>query len=149
MWLKNRSVASLILATVIASSSHAADPPEPTGTKPVTPEMEKICATAEQRYADLFPNAKDEAGVVVVKLYKYTFCPSNLTVKPGTTVRWVNVDRRTSHSVWLKQANTKESERFFPEEQWSFTFASPGKYPYLCGPHWKQENMYGHVTVTP
>lgn len=148
MWSKNSTAAALVLTSgVLAFASHAADPPEPKGMKAVTPEMEKICAKAEARYKKLFPDAKDKAGTVVVKLYKYTFCPANIAVKPGTTVKWINVDRRTSHSVWMKAAGEKESERFFPEEIWSFTFMSPGKYPYLCGPHWKQEDMYGHVSV--
>ena len=122
---------------------------EPVGLKTVTPEIEAICTEAEQRYDTLFLDAKDNADVVTILLYKYNFCPANVTVDQGTTVRWVNVDRRTSHSVWLKKFGEDESERFFPEELWSFTFVAPGKYPYLCGPHWQQENMYGHVTVNP
>ena len=108
----------------------------------VTAKQERICKKAEARYKDLYPQAKDDA-VVVVKLYKYTFCPPNVTVKVGTTVRWVNVDKRTSHSVWLKEAGEPESDRFFPEEMWEFPFQSPGEYPYLCGPHWEQEKMRG------
>ncbi len=105
----------------------------------------KICAKAEQRYRTLYPDATED-GAVIVKLYKNSFCPANVTVKTGTTVRWINVDKRTSHSVWLKEAGQEESERFFPEEQWEFPFLSPGDYPYLCGPHWKQ-GMLGFVKV--
>ena len=112
----------------------------------VTDQRAKICAEADQNYADLYPNAKDD-GAVIVKLYKYNFCPANLTVRKGTTVRWINVDKRTSHSVWLKEAGVAESERFFPEEQWEFTFMATGDYPYLCGPHWKNEGMIGYVKV--
>ena len=113
-----------------------------------TPEQQKICAKADKRYAQLYPDAKDEAGVVTVKLYKYNFCPANVTVKVGTTVRWVNVDKRTSHSVWLKEKGEEESERFFPEELWKFKFLATGDYPYLCGPHWESDGMVGIVTVT-
>ncbi|MCW8970140.1 MAG: plastocyanin/azurin family copper-binding protein, partial [Rhodospirillales bacterium] len=60
---------------------------------------------------------------------------------------WINVDKRTSHSVWLKEAGKEESTRFFPEESWEIMFDEPGKYPYLCGPHWDQEKMIGTVTV--
>ena len=116
------------------------------GEVEVTSKLETICNKAEARYKELYPEAKDD-GVVVVKLYKYTFCPPNVTVKTGTTVRWVNVDKRTSHSVWLKEAGEPESDRFFPEELWEFPFQSPGEYPYLCGPHWEQENMKGFVKV--
>ncbi|MBL6931680.1 MAG: copper-binding protein [Rhodospirillales bacterium] len=107
----------------------------------------KVCAQADERYAELFPGTKDD-GTVIVKLYKYHFCPGDLTVKTGTTVRWVNVDKRTSHSVWLKESKINESERFFPEEQWEFSFQASGNYPYLCGPHWENEGMLGSVTVT-
>ena len=146
MWSISRLTAA---ATVIFVSGAAADVAEPTGQKELTAEIEKICAQAEDRYKKVFPDAQDAPDVVVVKLYKYNFCPPNITVKAGTTVKWVNVDRRTSHSVWLKQAGEEESERFFPEELWSFQFTEPGSYPYLCGPHWQQENMHGHVTVMP
>lgn len=111
-------------------------------------EKKEICAKAEERYKEVYPDAKND-GVVVIKTYKYTFCPPSVTVKAGTTVRWVNVDKRTSHSVWLKQKGEPESERFFPEEKYEFTFPSPGTFPYLCGPHWKDDDMRGTVTVTP
>jgi plastocyanin len=116
------------------------------GALEVTAKQQEYCARADKRYKELYPDAKDD-GVVVVKLYKYTFCPPNITVKAGTTVRWVNVDKRTSHSVWLKDAGKAESERFFPEEQWEFPFMAAGEYPYLCGPHWEQEGMRGYVKV--
>lgn len=112
-------------------------------------EKAAICAEADARYKDLYGDKPLPANTVVVKTYKYTFCPPKLTVKAGTTVRWVNVDKRTSHSVWLKESGVAESDRFFPEEQWEFTFRTPGEYPYLCGPHWEQEKMTGTVTVTP
>lgn len=118
------------------------------GPVEVTPERAKICAKADKQYAKLYPDAPDD-GAVIVKLYKYNFCPANVSVKAGTTVRWVNVDRRTSHSVWLKEATVPESERFFPEESWQYTFENAGKYPYLCGPHWEKEGMLGFVKVDP
>jgi len=115
----------------------------------VTEDRTKACAKAEKRYKKLFPDAKEDPGVAVVTMYKYNFCPANLTVKVGTTVKWVVLDKRTSHSVWLKDAGQPESERKFAEESWSFTFQAPGDYPYLCGPHWKDEDMRGYVRVTP
>ena len=72
----------------------------------------KICAEAEERYVELFgkPSAEEE-GVTVVTMYKYNFCPGEITVPVGTTVRWVNVDKRTSHSVIVK--GEPESDRAF------------------------------------
>lgn len=111
-------------------------------------ERKKICAKAEERYQKLFGKPSTEEDVVIVKMYKYTFCPGAIEVKQGTTVRWVNVDRRTSHSMWLKEAGKPESDRLFSEEKVEVTFDfPPGEYPYLCGPHWKEEGMTGQVTV--
>lgn len=109
-----------------------------------------ICGEAEDRYVELFghPSA-DEEGVNVVLMYKYNFCPAELTVPVGTTVRWVNVDKRTSHSVLVKDSGEPESDRAFPEESVEFTFMIPGPQDYLCGPHWETQNMIGMVTVTP
>ncbi|MBT4888476.1 MAG: copper-binding protein [Rhodospirillales bacterium] len=113
----------------------------------ITPDRISACEKAQARYQELYPDA-DTSGVHVVLLHKYNFCPANLTVKAGETVRWINVDKRTSHSVWLKEAGSDESERFFPEEQWEYTFTMPGDYPYLCGPHWESDSMLGYVKVT-
>ncbi|WP_305985205.1 plastocyanin/azurin family copper-binding protein [Roseibium sp. MMSF_3544] len=110
-----------------------------------------VCAEAEERYVDMFghPSSQEE-GVTVVTMYKYKFCPEDLSVPVGTTVRWVNVDKRTSHSVILKDEGVPESDRLFPEEAFEFTFLTAGDpQTYLCGPHWETQEMIGTVTVTP
>ncbi|WP_271948619.1 cupredoxin domain-containing protein [Ruegeria faecimaris] len=110
----------------------------------------EICAEAETRYVDLFGQpSSDVEDAEVVLMYKYNFCPTQLTVKAGTTVRWVNVDKRTSHSVLLKDGSKAESDRLFPEEFVDLTFLVPGAQDYLCGPHWETQNMFGMVTVEP
>lgn len=108
-----------------------------------------LCAEAEERYVSIFgaPSAEAE-GVTVVKMYKYNFCPAAVTVPAGTTVRWVNVDKRTSHSVLSPGAGMKESDRAFPEESIEFTFLTAGDQETLCGPHWETQQMIGMVTVT-
>lgn len=112
-------------------------------------ELAALCAEAEDRYVDMFghPSAEED-GVTVVTMYKYRFCPEELSVPVGTTVRWVNVDKRTSHSVILKDLGEPESDRLFPEEAFEFTFLSAGEQNYLCGPHWETQEMIGRVTVT-
>ena len=108
-----------------------------------------LCAEAEERYATMFGAPSSEAeGVTVVKMYKYNFCPAAITVPVGTTGRWVNVDKRTSHSVLSPDAGMKESDRAFPEESIEFTFLTPGDQETLCGPHWETQKMIGMVTVT-
>jgi plastocyanin len=66
-----------------------------------------------------------------------------LEVSAGTTVRWVNRDQ-VQHTV------TSDDGRFGsglmdPDGSWSYTFESPGQYPYHCIPH---PFMKARVTVT-
>ncbi len=129
---------AFLLSTAAALPAFAADD-----------DKTAICAEAEERYVELFGAASADAeGMTVVTMYKYNFCPAEIEVPVGTTVRWVNVDKRTSHSVLVKDSGEPESDRAFPEESIEFTFLVPGPQDYLCGPHWETQNMIGMVTVT-
>jgi plastocyanin len=83
---------------------------------------------------------------VRVSMDKTLFTPQVLTVKPGTTVEWMNDEKRTSHSVFFEKEGLAESDRLFPGESWKRTFDTPGSYPYRCGPH---PEMVGTVIVAP
>ena len=136
------AVAAILATVAIQADSRTAD------AAPSEAERAKICEEAEARYQKLFGKPSKDEPVTIVKMYKYTFCPTVLKVKQGTTVRWVNVDKRTSHSVWFKEAGKEESDRLFGEENVEMTFDLPaGEYPYLCGPHWEAEDMTGKVIV--
>ncbi len=111
-------------------------------------EPTALCTDAEARFVEMFgyPSSEEE-GVTVVTMYKYNFCPAQITVPVGTIVRWVNVDKRTSHSVIVP--DEPESDRAFPEESVEFMFLTAGEKPYLCGPHWETRDMIGMVTIEP
>lgn len=72
---------------------------------------------------------------VDVVIQNYRFQPQELQVKAGDTVKWINKEKRTSHSVVFPAEQGGESERFFPDESWQRRFDAPGRYPYHCGPH--------------
>jgi|GEM_PF-567888 len=112
-------------------------------------ERAEICASAATRYREIFGHTARDEPFTVVMMFKDNFCPQSITVTQGTKVRWVNVDKRTSHSVWFKEAGKPESDRVFAEEVVDLTIDwPPGEYPYLCGPHWEKEGMVGRLTVT-
>lgn len=83
--------------------------------------------------------------IVEISVEKYTFTPAEVSIRVGDTVKWVNREKRTSHSVLFPDEGGRESERFFPDESWQRQFTLPGKYPYTCGPH---PEMKGLVVVT-
>ncbi|CAA7626042.1 plastocyanin/azurin family copper-binding protein [Magnetospirillum sp. SS-4] len=97
--------------------------------------------------AIVFSSPASVAGETVrVGMNKNLYEPRVLRIKPGTTVEWVNDEKRTSHSVFFEQEGLEESDRLFPGESWKRTFDKPGVYPYRCGPH---PEMTGTVEVTP
>ena len=79
-----------------------------------------------------------------VTIRDYRFTPQEIRIKAGETVKWINAEKRTSHSVLFPAENGLESERLFPDESWQRTFKQPGIYKYRCGPH---EEMTGTVIV--
>lgn len=84
--------------------------------------------------------------VVEVRIADYRFKPERLSIKAGTTVRWTNDEKRTTHSVRFPAEGGLESERLFPGDSWQRRFDKPGIYPYTCGPH---PEMKGLVEVAP
>lgn len=136
-------------ATLFAAGLFVAAAAAVSFAAPSDAEREKICEEAEQRYQELFGKPSKDEPVTIVKMYNYTFCPGVLKVKQGTTVRWVNVDKRTSHSVWFKEQGKKESVRLFSEENVEIKMDfPPGDLGYLCGPHHEREGMKARIIVT-
>jgi plastocyanin len=86
-------------------------------------------------------SAAGAAETVEVQIRDYRFEPATVQVRPGDTVRWVNGEKRTSHSVLFEGPQGMESERLFPGESWSRRFDQPGRHPYRCGPHPEMEGV--------
>ena len=106
------------------------------------------CVALALAFAPMAAPAESVATRTVdVGIENYRYQPAELKVKIGTTVRWVNREKRTSHSViWLDPKGNTESERFFPGESYQRRFDKAGTFPYACGPH---PEMKGVVIVTP
>lgn len=85
------------------------------------------------------------AETVVVEIQNYAYAPKVVQIRVGDTVRWVNREKRTSHSILFPAEGGLESERIFPDETWQRSFSKVGTYPYTCGPH---PEMKGAVVVS-
>jgi amicyanin len=77
-----------------------------------------------------------------VKIDNFTFNPQQITVKAGDTVTWVNHDD-IPHTVTSKTALFR-SKALDSDDKFSFTFATPGTYPYFCALH---PMMTGSIVV--
>lgn len=89
--------------------------------------------------------AMAEGDTVTVELIEYRYAPAELEIPAGTTVRWVNMERRTSHDVYFPDEDIG-SPRLFPEESWERRFDEAGTYEYHCRPHENRE-MRGVIRV--
>jgi plastocyanin len=68
-----------------------------------------------------------------VKIDNFTFAPALLTVKTGTTVRWLNEDD-IPHTV-ASSTRAFKSKALDTDDSFSFTFGAPGTYEYFCSLH--------------
>lgn len=97
------------------------------------------------------PAGPDPEGSVTIRVTAgLQFQPSNVTIAPGTTVRWVNdaaifhtvtADSGSQPGVWSRRSLNTAGETF------SHTFARSGEtYTYHCEPHVNQ-GMRGTIRV--
>jgi len=75
---------------------------------------------------------------VIIK--NFAFDPSDLTIKVGDTVTWINNDG-TAHTVKM---DTLESDNLSKGDTFSFTFSDAGTFEYICGIH---PSMKGKIIV--
>lgn len=84
-----------------------------------------------------------QAGQIVeVVIAGMRFDPAEVKIKVGDTVKWVNHEKRSNHSILFE--DHAESDRIFPGESWQRVFEKTGIHPYSCGPH---PEMRGVVDV--
>lgn len=70
---------------------------------------------------------------VTVEIKMFAFTPNILTVSPGTTVTWTNVDEEP-HTVTAVEG-AFHSTALDTDDKYSFTFSTPGHYAYFCRLH--------------
>ena len=82
------------------------------------------------------------AADVQVVIDNFTFAPTPVTVKAGTTVTWVNHDD-IPHSI-VCPALKVHSHALDTDDSFAYKFDQAGTYEYLCGIH---PHMHGQVVV--
>jgi plastocyanin len=86
--------------------------------------------------------AQPKPETMEVKIDNFTFGPAELTVMVGTTITWTNRDD-IPHTV-VSTDKVFKSKVLDTDEKFSFTFSTPGTFPYFCSIHPK---MTGTVVV--
>jgi len=89
------------------------------------------------------PAGGAEPAQPVIELQAFMFGPMALTVPAGTAVAWKNLDPEPHTVVSLD--GTFRSGALDQGESFTFTFAKPGTYRYVCSIH---PQMTGTIVVT-
>jgi amicyanin len=77
-----------------------------------------------------------------VHIDNFAFSPAEITITAGETVTWVNRDDIPHNVVASNKAF--RSKVMDTDQEYSFTFTTPGTYEYFCALH---PHMKGTVTV--
>lgn len=101
-----------------------------------------LAALSGLAVASLAPADAARATEAAVAIDNFTFSPERLTVKAGTTVTWTNHDD-IPHTV-ASSAKLFKSRVMDTDEQYAFTFMTPGTYSYFCSLH---PHMTGTIVV--
>jgi plastocyanin len=128
----------------IGVSEDAGEPitgPLPAGGEQVgTPIAAPAGATETSPPGETAAGEASQGGSVTIK--DYAFTPPTLTVPAGTTVTWTN-DDAVPHTATASDGSF-DSGNLNPGQSYSFTFATPGSYPYVCQYH---AGMQGTIVV--
>jgi plastocyanin len=82
---------------------------------------------------------------VTVEMMDYQFAPEQVTIAPGTMVTWAPTSG--SHTTTSETGLWDSGRRLDVGESFSYTFNTPGVYPYFCEPH-LDRGMVGRVIVS-
>ncbi|HUW85315.1 MAG TPA: cupredoxin family copper-binding protein [Methanoregula sp.] len=110
---------------------------QPTATVPVTQQ------TTQQLTVTTIPALQTTASVSdnTIRIKNFAFDPASITVKAGSTVRWVNQDS-VPHRILF--ADNVDSNVLAAQQSYSRKFDQAGTYDYSCTIH---PTMQGTVIV--
>ncbi len=127
--MSSRTIATLGLTAGLAGAALAGCFSERGATAP----MEGECR---------FPVGDDIPGSTVVVIRRFAFGPSEVRVRAGERVTWINCDEDGHTST--ADGGAWESPLLAPGDAFTHTFESPGEFAYHCEPH---PFMTGRVIV--
>ncbi|MFQ5746916.1 MAG: cupredoxin family copper-binding protein [Gemmatimonadota bacterium] len=116
--IRRRSLASLVLTALVAASCGGPDGDGAGGDRAPAPAAAPAAAPAD---------------VVEIDISGLSFSRKDVTIRPGTTVRWVNRDE-VAHTT-TADGQEWDSKLIQPGGSFERTFPKPGRFAYHCIPH--------------
>ena len=108
------------------------------------PAMPSVVTANAEKSSRVAAGSKDMPSVesVTVRINGMRFEPANITVKPGTTVTWLQ-GSQMPHTI-SGDAEGLRSNTLYQGQKYSHTFNATGSYKYFCDLH---PSMTGSVVV--
>jgi amicyanin len=138
-WRIGALAAASAVALAACGASAAGTPSNPTATTPAAPAS----SAPPPNPGTPTSAAPAPAAAADVSILNFKFTPAALTIKAGTTVTWTNKDA-IGHTVNFMTGGIN-SNVLNHNDQFAYTFTTPGTYDYICSIH---PFMHGSVTVT-
>jgi plastocyanin len=130
-------LAITIILVCVCGCTQTAAPVQPIATvtsPPQTTEMQTVTATPTLQKT---PSVSENT----IRIKNFAFDPANITMKVGSTVRWVNQDS-VPHRILF--ADGADSTILAPSQSWSRKIDKAGTFDYSCTIH---PTMQGTVIV--
>jgi plastocyanin len=135
------TIAFLLLLTCGCSESPPAQPAVTVTSTTATPSP--IAATTLLTTV-IIPSRTASVSDNTITIVKNTFNPANMTVKVGSTVRWVNADDHPHRIEFTDKAFSTSAYLLGSSQSASQRFLRAGTYDYSCTIH---PYMQGTITV--
>jgi len=133
----------LVFLVIASGCTQSPAPVKPTATP--TPLITQITpVTATPTFAKT-PSVSDNT----ITINKSGFYPVSMTVKSGSTVRWLNADSTKNPALYnpthrITVVNVVDGQLISPGQSWSWIFDQPGTYTYSDMLH---QDLVGTVIV--
>jgi plastocyanin len=110
--------------------AHTAATPAPTAPQATVATPPPVPATGS-----VSPTLPAPVSDNIIRITKKGFDPASITVRTGSTVRWINYDSTTDPALYnpthrISLETIKTSPLLSPQQGWSWIFDKPGSYEY-------------------
>jgi plastocyanin len=143
--MKKRLVLFVVLVFLIIASGCTQSPASVKPTATPTPLITQITPVTATPTFTKTPSVSDNT----ITINKSGFYPASMTVKSGSTVRWLNADSTKNPALYnpthrIMVINVVDGQLISPGQSWSWIFYQPGTYPYSDMLH---QDLVGSVIV--
>jgi len=109
--------------------------PVPSPAPTTAPQATIVTPPATLTTESVYPTVSNTVSDNTIRINKKGFDPVSITVKSGSTVRWVNEDSTVDPGLYnpthrIELVNIKNSPLLSSGQSWSWIFNQPGSYDY-------------------